>query len=121
MGHPGGGYPGTLEDVAAAIDHLAELDEPLDLGDVTLVGHSAGGHLALWAVGRPESEFGDPGSGPEAFPHTVVAQAAGLLLAGRTGSGGHAEEQPSSRAASAKPDGVSVQRHTTRATVRVVQ
>jgi acetyl esterase/lipase len=76
VGHPGGGYPGTLEDVAAAIDHLAELDEPLDLGDVTLVGHSAGGHLALWAVGRPELEFGDPGSGPEVFPHTVVAQAA---------------------------------------------
>jgi hypothetical protein len=28
------------------------LDAPLDLDDVTVVGHSAGGHLALWAAGR---------------------------------------------------------------------
>jgi acetyl esterase/lipase len=47
----GGGYPATFDDVAAAIDHLASLVDPrLDLGDVTLIGHSAGGHLALWAA-----------------------------------------------------------------------
>ena len=27
--------------------------EPLDLDRVTAIGHSAGGHLALWAAGRP--------------------------------------------------------------------
>jgi acetyl esterase/lipase len=49
----GGGYPATFEDVAAAIDRLAELDDSrLDLDDVTFVGHSAGGHLALWAASR---------------------------------------------------------------------
>lgn len=48
----GGGWPATFEDVAGAIDHLAELDAPLDLGRVAAVGHSAGGHLALWAAGR---------------------------------------------------------------------
>ncbi len=55
LGEEGGGYPGTLHDVAAAIDELAALanDHPLDLGRVALVGHSAGGHLALWAAGRP--------------------------------------------------------------------
>ncbi len=46
----GGGVPATLEDVAAALDHLAGLDDPLDLARVVSVGHSAGGHLALWAA-----------------------------------------------------------------------
>ena len=41
----GGGWPTTLQDVADAIDHLAELD--LDLERVVTIGHSAGGHLAL--------------------------------------------------------------------------
>ena len=48
----GGGWPATFEDVAAAIDHLADLDAPLDLAGVAAVGHSAGGHLVLWAAGR---------------------------------------------------------------------
>jgi acetyl esterase/lipase len=48
----GGGWPATGADVAAAIDHLAELAAPLDLRRVVAVGHSAGGHLALWAAGR---------------------------------------------------------------------
>jgi acetyl esterase/lipase len=53
--HADGGWPETGEDVAAAIDHLAELDAPLDLARVAAVGHSAGGHLALWASGREEA------------------------------------------------------------------
>lgn len=49
----GGGWPATFEDVAAAIDLLAELRDPrLDLERVTVVGHSAGGQLALWAAAR---------------------------------------------------------------------
>src|SRR3954454_2787316 len=52
----GGGYPMTFDDVANAIDELAALDdERLDLSDVTLIGHSAGGHLALWAASRSDS------------------------------------------------------------------
>jgi acetyl esterase/lipase len=51
----GGGWPETGADVAAAIDHLAELDAPLDLARVAAVGHSAGGHLALWAAGREKA------------------------------------------------------------------
>jgi acetyl esterase/lipase len=54
VGPYGGGFPTTCDDVAAAIDHLAELAEaqPLDLERVVLVGHSAGGQLALWAAKR---------------------------------------------------------------------
>jgi acetyl esterase/lipase len=48
----GGGWPATLDDVAAAIDRLADLDARLDLRRVATVGHSAGGHLALWAATR---------------------------------------------------------------------
>jgi acetyl esterase/lipase len=73
VGSPGGGWPGTFLDVAAALDALADLagQHRLDLGRVSVVGHSAGGHLALWACGRhrlTESTAldADPRSGPEA-------------------------------------------------------
>jgi len=54
VGQPGGGWPGTFLDVARAVDHLAAVaqDYPLDLTRVVAVGHSAGGHLALWLAGR---------------------------------------------------------------------
>jgi acetyl esterase/lipase len=52
----GGGWPATFDDVAAAVDALADVDDPsLDMRDVTLVGHSAGGQLALWAASRDSS------------------------------------------------------------------
>ena len=76
VGDLGGGYPGTLDDIARAIDHLAQLDEPLALDDVIVIGHSAGGHLALWAGSRGRLAPGDPGARPVVEPHTVVAQAA---------------------------------------------
>ena len=51
----GGGYPGTFADAAAAADalrtHAARFG--LDTSRVVAVGHSAGGHLALWLAGRP--------------------------------------------------------------------
>lgn len=73
----GGGWPATFADVAAAIDLLAELDAPLDLARVAALGHSAGGHLALWAAGRPGLPAGAPGADPK-VPLTagVVALAA---------------------------------------------
>ena len=51
---PGGGYPGTFLDVAAAADALAghARELHLDTRRVVAVGHSAGGHLALWLAGR---------------------------------------------------------------------
>jgi len=50
LGHPGGGWPGTVEDVADAADHLQSIGAEfnLDLNRVIAIGHSAGGHLALW-------------------------------------------------------------------------
>ena len=49
----GGGYPKTLDDIAAGIDALAAVDG-LDTSTVMTLGHSAGGHLAVWAAGRPK-------------------------------------------------------------------
>lgn len=52
---PGGGYPGTFLDAAAAADalrtHAAEYN--IDLHPLVAIGHSAGGHLALWLGARP--------------------------------------------------------------------
>ncbi|WP_371822316.1 alpha/beta hydrolase family protein [Conexibacter sp. SYSU D00693] len=69
-----GGWPATFEDVAAGVDHLAAVaDEArLDLERVLLVGHSAGGQLALW-VGGPRR--GGPGGPAVVRPCAVVAQA----------------------------------------------
>lgn len=52
--NPGGGWPGTFADIARATDHLWELAAKynLDLGRVVVMGHSAGGHLALWTASR---------------------------------------------------------------------
>ena len=52
VGRSGGGWPATCEDVAAAVDALADLDAPLDLTRVVVVGHSAGGQLAAWLAHR---------------------------------------------------------------------
>lgn len=51
-----GGWPHTLEDVAAGIDQLAAVDAPIDLERVAAIGHSAGGQLALWAATRPQCQ-----------------------------------------------------------------
>jgi len=55
IGNPGGGAPGTFDDVSAAAAYLQTLAKqyPLDLKHVTAVGHSAGGQLALWLASSP--------------------------------------------------------------------
>lgn len=54
LGEPGAGYPGTFLDVAEAVDRIrAEAPKyRLDVRRVVAVGHSAGGHLALWSAAR---------------------------------------------------------------------
>lgn len=56
VGHAGGGWPGTFQDIAAGVDHLPKLAKAhrLDMGRVIVVGHSAGAHLALWNAARPK-------------------------------------------------------------------
>ncbi|QRG66298.1 alpha/beta hydrolase [Brevibacillus choshinensis] len=54
VGDAGGGYPGTLQDVASAADFLRQIAPTyqLDLSRTVALGHSAGGHLAVWLAAR---------------------------------------------------------------------
>jgi acetyl esterase/lipase len=56
VGHDGGGFPGTFQDIGNAADFLRTIaaDNQLDLKRVIAVGHSAGGHLATWLAARPK-------------------------------------------------------------------
>ncbi|MEO6570344.1 MAG: alpha/beta hydrolase, partial [Ilumatobacteraceae bacterium] len=76
LGESGGGWPGTFDDVAGAIDHLDVVSRthPIDLDRVVLVGHSAGGQLALWAAGRSTLPAEAPGAGPLVAPVLAIGQ-----------------------------------------------
>jgi acetyl esterase/lipase len=53
LGDPGGGWPGTFQDVTLATDQILEKmssNARVDVGRTGVLGHSAGGHLALWLV-----------------------------------------------------------------------
>jgi acetyl esterase/lipase len=86
----GGGWPATFTDVAAGIDLLATL--AVDTSRLVAVGHSAGGHLAVWAAGRTGLPPRAPGARPGVELTGVVSQAGALWLAdcARTGVGGSA-------------------------------
>jgi acetyl esterase/lipase len=51
VGDAGGGWPGTLRDVGAAIDSVRGIASryPIDTERLLVAGHSAGAHLALWS------------------------------------------------------------------------
>jgi acetyl esterase/lipase len=77
----GGGWPGTFDDVEAATALAKETGLPL----VTL-GHSAGGHLALWAGSRCGAELAVSQAGvldlEDAWRRGLSSHAAGELLGG---------------------------------------
>ena len=54
----GGEYPTMFRDIGAASDYLPQMAKAqrLDLTRVISMGHSAGGHLALWLAGRRNIE-----------------------------------------------------------------
>jgi acetyl esterase/lipase len=77
---PGGGYPGTFLDVGAAFD-LLRTEAPkhgLSLERVVAAGHSAGGHLALWAASRPALPSGSPLRTADPLPVAAVVSLGGL-------------------------------------------
>lgn len=69
LGNPGGGWMGTFEDVGRAADYVPTLADayPLDLDRVIVMGHSAGGHLALWTAARPRFNGNHPLHSSNAF------------------------------------------------------
>lgn len=113
VGHPGGGWPGTFQDVATGADHLRSLAGPhaLDLSRVVAAGHSAGGYFALWLAARHKLPVGSELRVPDPLRvHGVLALAPapdleGLHQAGVCGKvinglmGGSPSEQPARYAA----------------------
>lgn len=54
LAQTGSGWPGTYLDMATGVDYLRSIaaQNHLDLTRVIVVGHSAGGHLAMWVAAR---------------------------------------------------------------------
>ncbi len=63
-------WPDTFLDVARGLDELRDLaeDQALDLSDLTVLGHSAGGQLALWLAARPHWASEHPLYSPDPLP-----------------------------------------------------
>jgi acetyl esterase/lipase len=80
LGDPGGGWPGTFLDVARGADHLREAasSAPLDLERVAALGHSAGGHLALWLAARHRLPTTSPLRGERPLALRGVVSLAGI-------------------------------------------
>ncbi len=80
VGDVGGGWPGTFEDVAQGLDYVRELAEiyPIDVNRVITVGHSAGGHLALWLAARANLSQDSPLYTPEPYRIQGVVSLAGI-------------------------------------------
>jgi acetyl esterase/lipase len=76
----GGGYPGTYQDMNAALDLLARTarDYPLDLERLVAVGHSAGGQLVQWLAGRPRIPASSPLFRADAVPVRRVVSLGGV-------------------------------------------
>ncbi|WP_439569375.1 alpha/beta hydrolase family protein [Sphingopyxis sp.] len=88
----GGGMPGTYQDVARAADlFLAEgAKHGFDTGGVRIaIGHSAGGHLALWLARRPGLAASDALRGADPIRIDLAISQGGLpdLRAGAASSG----------------------------------
>jgi acetyl esterase/lipase len=94
LGATTGGWPGTFDDATAGIGHLESLVADgidLDLDRVIVVGHSAGGHLALWSAARRRAD-GKTGAAERVPIRAAVglAPVADLVRAYELGLGGGA-------------------------------
>jgi acetyl esterase/lipase len=80
VGDAGGGWPGTMQDVAAGMDHVVKLASayPIDTHRVITAGHSAGGQLAFWLAGRHHI----PHTSPLAEPQPSLGLRGCVALAG---------------------------------------
>ena len=80
VGADGGGYSATFEDVGRGIDVLRTLapEYHLDLTKVVVVGHSAGGQLALWAAARARLPKTSALYSPNPLPIAGVVSLAGI-------------------------------------------
>lgn len=76
----GGGYPGTYQDINAALDLLAakSVTSRLDLQRIVAVGHSAGGQLVQWIAGRSRIAASSPLFQARLLPVREIVSLGGL-------------------------------------------
>ena len=81
LGQRGSGWPGTYLDIGRGIDHLREVapKHGLDVTRVAVVGHSAGGHLAMWAAARQRLSPDSPVYVARPLPLRGVLNLAGTI------------------------------------------
>ncbi len=108
---PGGGYPGTFGDVAQAADALRDTAKTYDLtlDNIVAVGHSAGGHLALWLAARPRLPAGSVLFVADPLPIATAVSLGGLpnlemAHAVRNACGPSVIERLTGLSSSARPD-----------------
>jgi len=79
LAQAGGGWPGTYLDVGRAVDSLRSIaaQNHLDLTRVIVVGHSAGGHLAMWVAARSRLPKSSPVYVSDPLPIRGVIDLAG--------------------------------------------
>jgi acetyl esterase/lipase len=86
VGEPGGGWPGTFDDVRRAVAFSREqgLRYGADPARTVVLGHSAGGHLALWVAAEVRDLAAVIGLAPVASLHQSLSDhaAAGLIGGG---------------------------------------
>jgi acetyl esterase/lipase len=83
VGDANGGWPTTFSDVALGVQHVVTLADrypQLDTARVVLIGHSAGGHLALWSASGPPdaSQPGDAMPVPPTLALRGIVSLAGI-------------------------------------------
>jgi acetyl esterase/lipase len=86
VGEPGGGWPGTFDDVKRAVVFAREHAPRFggDPGRTIVLGHSAGGHLALWVAAEIRDLAAVFALAPVASLHQTLSDnaVAGLLGGG---------------------------------------
>jgi acetyl esterase/lipase len=87
VGEAGGGWPGTFDDVKLAVAFAREnaLRYGGDAARTFVIGHSAGGHLALWVAAEVLDLAGVVGLAPVASLHQTLSGNAVADLMGGTG------------------------------------
>jgi acetyl esterase/lipase len=77
----GGGWINTFLDVAHGTDYLRQIADRfnLNLAKVFTMGHSAGGHLAMWVAARPRLPISSPLYTAQPLPVQGVVALAGIL------------------------------------------
>jgi len=86
-------WTGTFDDIAMAVDQVTAIAAAhgADTGAITWAGHSAGGHLVLWAAARPGLPSGSPWHGLCDAGHVVsLAGCSSLRLCAEWNLGGGA-------------------------------